>query len=244
MSSRAPPSVHIWRQVHRVRRSCCARAAWRRSFQLSTNGLHGLALSLALMITAPALNPAALVLTFMLFFLPIAAARVVMSAVAVFAGTALVARICGSGAPIAHVLPHGALGGEAAGPAVIRFVRSCVYVAGRTIPMLVVGVVAGMAISEYVPAATFTSSSARVVIAATALIAIPIALPTFFEVPLALGLLTAGAPAGAAAALLFAGPAVNLPSLLTVARSAGWKLAGGLVVMVWIVAVTFALLVN
>jgi hypothetical protein len=52
-----------------------------------------------------------------------------------------------------------------------------------------------MAISEYVPAATFTSSSARVVIAATALIAIPIALPTFFEVPLALGLLTAGAPA-------------------------------------------------
>ena len=197
------------------------------------------------MITAPALNPAALVLTFMLFpcRLP---RRVVMSAVAVFAGTALVARICGSGgAPIAHVLPHGAPGGEAAGPAVIRFVRSCVYVAGRTIPMLVVALSLGMAISEYVPAATFTSSSAKVVIiATTALIAIPIAPPTFFEVPLALGLLTAGAPAGAAAALLFAGPAVNLPSLLTVARSAGWKLAGGLVVMVWIVAVTFALLVN
>jgi hypothetical protein len=221
--------------------SCCVAPIFSAVYERSAR----LGPSLALMITAPALNPAALVLTFMLFSLPIAAARVVMSAVAVFAGTALVARICGSGAPIAHVLPHGAPGGEAAGPAVIRFVRSCVYVAGRTIPMLVVALSLGMAISEYVPAATFTSSSARVVIiATTALIAIQIALPTFFEVPLALGLLTAGAPAGAAAALLFAGPAVNLPSLLTVARSAGWKLAGGLVVMVWIVAVTFALLVN
>src|SRR3989442_3937078 len=190
------------------------------------------------MITAPALNPAALVLTFMLFpcRLP---RRVVMSAVAVFAGTALVARICGSGgAPIAHVLPHGASGGEAAGPAVIRFVRSCVYVAGRTIPMLVVALSLGMAISEYVPAATFTSSSAKVVIiATTALIAIPIALPTFFEVPLALGLLTAGAPAGAAAALLFAGPAVDFSSPPSVAPAARPETSCGPSAFGWVLSV-------
>jgi uncharacterized membrane protein YraQ (UPF0718 family) len=102
-----------------------------------------------------------------------------------------------------------------------------------------------MAISEYLPGAAFMSSSAQItVIAVTALLTVPIALPTFFEVPLALALLTAGAPTGAAAALLFAGPAVNLPSLLTVARSAGWKAAGGVAVMVWIVAVAGGLLVN
>jgi uncharacterized membrane protein YraQ (UPF0718 family) len=76
------------------------------------------------------------------------------------------------------------------------------------------------------------------------LIAVPIALPTFFEVPLALALLSAGAPAGAAVALLFAGPAVNLPSLFTVGRSAGWKVAAGLALMVWVVAMAGALLVS
>jgi uncharacterized membrane protein YraQ (UPF0718 family) len=49
---------------------------------------------------------------------------------------------------------------------------------------------------------------------------------------------------GAAAALLFAGPAVNLPSLFTVAQSAGWKVAAGLGAMVWVVAVAGALLVS
>jgi uncharacterized membrane protein YraQ (UPF0718 family) len=100
------------------------------------------------MVAAPAFNPAALILTFMLFPLPIGTARVVMSAVAVFAGTALVARIFASGAATANVPVVEPAGCEAADPSIVRFVRSCFYVAGRTIPLLVVGVVAGMAISE------------------------------------------------------------------------------------------------
>jgi uncharacterized membrane protein YraQ (UPF0718 family) len=102
-----------------------------------------------------------------------------------------------------------------------------------------------MAISDYLPVVTFTSWPAQAaVIGVTALVAIPIAVPTFFEVTLALALLSAGAPAGAAVALLFAGPAVNLPSLLTVGRSAGWKVAVGVAVMVWVVAMAGALLVS
>lgn len=221
--------------------SCCVAPIFSAVYERSAR----LGPSLALMIAAPAFNPAALILTFMLFSLPIAASRVVMSAVAVFVGTAIVARVWGSRAPTANILTEGAARCDAADPAVIRFVRSCAYVGVRTVPLLVGGIVAGMAISEYLPAATFTSSSAQTtVIAATALLAVPIALPTFFEVPLALALLAAGAPAGAAAALLFAGPAVNLPSLFTVAQSAGWKVAGGLAIMVWIVAVAGALLVS
>jgi uncharacterized membrane protein YraQ (UPF0718 family) len=221
--------------------SCCVAPIFSAVYERSAR----LGPSLALMIAAPAFNPAALILTFMLFSWPIAAARLGMSAVAVFAGTAVVARIWGGGAPAANVLTADAPTCEAAGPAVIRFARSCVYVGARTVPLLVGGVVAGMAISEYLPAATFTSSSAHAtVIAVIAVLAVPIALPTFFEVPLALALLAAGAPAGAAAAVLFAGPAVNLPSLLTVAQSAGWKVAGGLAIMVWIVAVAGALLMS
>lgn len=65
----------------------------------------------------------------------------------------------------------------------------------------------------------------------------PMALPTFFEIPLTVTLLAAGAPAGAAAALLFAGPAVNLASLLTVGREAGWRAVWAVGAMVWLTAV-------
>ena len=221
--------------------SCCVAPIFSAVYERSAR----LGPSLALMIAAPAFNPAALILTFMLFSWPIATARVLMSVVAVFAGTAVIARIWGDAAATPNVLAADAATCEAAGPAAIRFVRSCVFVGARTVPLLVGGVVAGMAISEYLPAATFTSSSAHAtVIAVTALLAVPIALPTFFEVPVALALLAAGAPAGAAAALLFAGPAVNLPSLFTVAQSAGWKVAVSLGAMIWVVAMAGALFVG
>jgi hypothetical protein len=64
-----------------------------------------------------------------------------------------------------------------------------------------------------------------VVIALVALFVLPLALPSFFEIPLALSILAAGAPLGAAAAVLFAGPIVNLPSLLAVVPYVGWKVS-------------------
>src|SRR5439155_1120595 len=72
----------------------------------------------------------------------------------------------------------------------------------------------------------------------------PLALPTFLELPLALSLLAAGFPAGAAVAFLFAGPAVNLPSLLNVARLTGWKPAALITILVWGLAVIGGLLVG
>jgi len=81
-------------------------------------------------------------------------------------------------------------------------------------------------------------------IAVTAAVAIPIPLPTLFEIPFTVAVLAAGAPAGAAAAVLFAGPAVNLPSLLTVAQEAGWHTAVLTALMVWLVAVTGGILVR
>lgn len=238
--------------------SCCVAPIFSAVYERSTK----LGPSLALMVAAPALNPAALILTFVLFSTEIAWARVIMSLVAVFAGTAVVAWICHARAatefaPIADLSRRSSGGAEADGPSAfapaelrrdgpaMQFVKSCLYVGSRTVPLLVIGIVAGMTIAAYLPTATFTSSSATLVtVAATASLAVPIALPTFFEVPLALTMLAAGAPAGAAAALLFAGPAVNLPSLLTVGRSVGWRVAVGLAVMVWLVALAGGLLVS
>jgi len=51
-------------------------------------------------------------------------------------------------------------------------------------------------------------------------------------------------PAGAAAALLFAGPAVNLPSLLTVAQVAGWRAMVLIASMVWLIAVAGGLAIG
>ena len=79
-------------------------------------------------------------------------------------------------------------------------------------------------------------------IVVVASVAVPLALPTFLEIPLALSLLAAGLPAGAAVALLFAGPAVNLPSLLATARIAGWKVAVSTAGFVWLLALTGGLL--
>ena len=81
-------------------------------------------------------------------------------------------------------------------------------------------------------------------IVAVALIAVALAMPTFFEIPLALILLAAGAPAGAAVAMLIAGPAVNLPSLFTIARSTNWKVAGSVAFTIFVLAVAAGLLVS
>jgi uncharacterized membrane protein YraQ (UPF0718 family) len=67
-----------------------------------------------------------------------------------------------------------------------------------------------------------------------------VALPTFFEIPFALLFLSFGAP-GAAAAMLIAGPMVNLPSLLILARETRPKVAIALALGVWLLAVVAGL---
>src|SRR2546425_11169007 len=86
---------------------------------------------------------------------------------------------------------------------------------------------------------TFDSTAARfLAIAVVAAVAVPLALPTFFEIPLALILLGSGLPGGAAVALLIAGPSVNLPSLFTITRSTNWKVAAVVAASIWALAVT------
>lgn len=200
--------------------------------------------SLALMVAAPALNPAALVLTFLLFSADIAWTRLAMSLVAVFAGTALVARLAGDRRGDALPAPVSTFEPPPEGGPVMRYLESLTHIGLRTVPLIVIGVIVSMWISDYLPMWIQSPSAGVWMIVIAASLALPLALPTFFEIPLAVALLAAGAPAGAAAALLFAGPVVNLPSLLTVGQVAGWKAMVLIASMVWLVAVAGGLAIG
>jgi uncharacterized membrane protein YraQ (UPF0718 family) len=220
--------------------SCCVAPVFSAVYERSSR----LGPSIALMLASPSLNPASLVLTFILFSAKIGAARLLMAMSAVLLSGLIMDRIftkslpplvpkLGSNRDVALTL-HGLAS---------TFLRSLWYIVLRTIPALVAGVIGSMLLLQFVPKDLVASNAFRyLIVVITATIAVPLALPTFFEIPLALGLLAAGAPAGAAAALLFAGPAINLPSLFTVAKSTNWRVAIALGVSVWAIAVAGGLI--
>jgi uncharacterized protein len=214
--------------------SCCATPL----FGSVAESCGRIAPAIAVLLASPSLNPAALTLTFMLFDPRIAAARVFLAiAAVVFVG------------PLAErhtslqLLRQASMEEPADVTAAMKFLRSVGIVATRTVPGVVVGVIVSMLLVQALPPSAFASAGARVLsVLIAASVAVPLALPTFLEIPLALGLLVSGFPAGAALALLFAGPAINLPSLFSIARVSGWKGAAIVAAAIWGLAVLGGLL--
>lgn len=190
--------------------------------------------SLGVMLAAPSLNPAAIALTFMFFAPSIAWTRVVLAFAAVFVGSAFVAKFVRAPTAVTPGIANGVSGAE---PLLLVFLRSCILVTVRTVPFIVLGVVTALAIADRVPLESGTALTQVGAVAFAALLATPLALPTFFEVPLALALLGIGAPAGAAIAVLFAGPAINLASLFTIAHASSWRVSVATAGLVWTLAV-------
>jgi len=218
--------------------SCCVAPIFTGVYERSAR----LGPSLGLMLAAPALNPAALVLTFMLFGYKVGTVRLGAAITAVLF-TGLIADKMFGGTRV--TCDQDNWEAEAQPADFLHFLRACGRVALRVVPVIVVGVLLSMIIAEAVPPSAFSSSGAKlVVIAAVAAIAVPLALPTFFEIPLGLILLGSGAPVGAAVALLIAGPSVNLPSLLTIMRSTNWKVALLVAGSLWTLAVAGGILVS
>ncbi|MPY89456.1 MAG: hypothetical protein GEU99_16205 [Luteitalea sp.] len=192
--------------------------------------------ALGLLLAAPSMNPAALALTFLLFPREIAVARLLMALGAVFALAAILDRFLQSDAAAsveAAVAPAAEPAG-AAGAFLAAFAKTSL----RTLPLVVLGVLVSMTLLDAFPLSDATSGSSQtLVIVLGTLIALPMALPTFFEIPLGLMLMDGGVPYGLVAAVLFAGPAVNLPSLLTLGSAAGAKLGVALAAGVFALAV-------
>src|SRR2546430_7703810 len=179
---------------------------------------------LAITLAAPSLNPAALILTFMLFGSSIGITRVAMAAIGVFLTATLVDKLF-SGQR--GDCPTDTEEKSQVISMPIAFLRSCLSVAVRTVPLIVIGVLISMLIALLLPRGIFLSGWGTMTsIVIIALIAVPLALPTFFEIPLALILISAGAPLAAVVPLLIAGPAVDLPFLFAISRAGSLKDAG------------------
>jgi len=174
--------------------SCCVAPIFGAVYESSTR----LAPALTLMLASPALNPAALALTFMLFGPAVGAMRLILS----------IAAVAVIGPSVELLFPRVQVAPTLEPSNSSRqepFGRALYTVVMRTVPALAAGLLVSMFLVQSLPASAFAGSAPRIVaILFVATLAVPLALPTFLEIPLALSLLSAGLPAGAAVALLFA----------------------------------------
>lgn len=218
--------------------SCCVAPIFTGVYERSAR----LGPSLALMLAAPALNPAALVLTFMLFDYKVGVVRLGASLAAVLFTGMIADKLLGR---TLVSCDNDDTGVSARPMNFVHFLRACGRMAVQLVPIIIIGVLLSMVIAEVLPVRTLDSPMAKfLMIAVVAAFAVLLALPTFFEIPLALILLGSGAPVGAAVALLIAGPSVNLPSLFTITRSTNWKVAAVVAASIWVIAVTGGILAN
>jgi uncharacterized protein len=216
--------------------SCCAAPIFSSMYERSSR----LGPSLATVLAAPSLNPFALTLTFMLFGSRIGVVRLAMGIAVVFLTAFGVERLFRTKLKACSIDSE-----ETDQPTLLALLRSWWRVAVRTVPLIAAGVLISMLIAHWLPAGAFDSTAAKVLaVVVVAVVAVPLAMPTFFEIPLALILLSSGAPPGAAVAMLIAGPAINLPSLLTIGRATNWKVASTVAVSVLLLALAGGLLIS
>jgi uncharacterized membrane protein YraQ (UPF0718 family) len=212
--------------------SCCVTPVFTAIYE----GGARLGSALTVMLASPGLNPAVLILTFILFPWRLATVRVVGGLIAVIVLPLVVERIAGrnrvlSGASELAATPEQPFTFTAF---LARFARSLGYISVVTIPLILIGVLA----STLVLRANASLHPADTLLGLTlaSALALLLTLPTFFELPIALIALSAGAP-GLATVILFAGPIINLPSLLIVGREVSPRAALGLAAGVWILAI-------
>lgn len=194
--------------------------------------------ALALMLGSPGLNIAALILTFTLFPLNLSIARAAGAVAAVFILPAIVERLFGKSVESVRASRLKSAKPEGQEPRTLgdfawTFVKNLAYITVVTIPFVVAGVALSAVLAPHL--AGLTQGGAIAATAIVAAVAVMIALPTFFEIPLALTLTAAGQP-GAAVAILVAGPIVNLPSLFVLAREANIRVTVAVAAGVWLIA--------
>ena len=219
--------------------SCCVAPIFPAVYQRTRK----LAPALAMTLASPSLNPAALTLSFFLFPWRVAGARLAMALLLVLAGSLAVAKATGPSVPDLNSEPEGE---DVTWRGLLSsYASSLLYVSLRTVPLILAGIWASMWVMRQLPSNLGANAGAHVVaVMIIALFAVLLTLPTLFEIPLALSILAVGGPVGGAIAVLFAGPAINLPSLLVIGRYSSWKVAASLGAMVWAIAIAGGLLLG
>src|SRR5881296_2908127 len=148
--------------------SCCVAPIFTGVYERSAR----LGPSLALMLAAPALNPAALILTFMLFDYKVGMVRLGAAIAAVLFTGMIADRIFGRTEVHCDVDDWQSEGRPAH---LFHFLRACARVSVRLVPVIVIGVLASMIIAQTIPVRTFDSTAARfLAIAVVAAVAVPL----------------------------------------------------------------------
>src|SRR5438477_2806900 len=147
--------------------SCCVAPIFTGVYERSAR----LGPSLGLMLAAPALNPAALILTFMLFDYKIGVTRAAASVAAVLFTGMIADRIFGRTEVHCDVDDWQSEGRPAD---FLHFLRACARVSLRLLPVIVIGVLASMIIAQMIPVPTFDTTGETVLaIAVVAAVAVP-----------------------------------------------------------------------
>jgi uncharacterized protein len=220
--------------------SCCIAPIFEGVFERTRR----LGPSLGIMMASPALNPAALALTFLVFPARLAWARVVLSLVIVFVASAGIGALVKDtptavDCPVDWTTPSLSSLGRG-------FVKSLREVSRRSLPAIALGVLASMALAGVLPISDIARLPMGAILTTLciAVAAVPLALPTFAEIPIALALVEAGAPEGAVLAILVAGPVINLPSLLTIRKVVSARAALATAAAVFIVVASGSLVLQ
>jgi len=220
--------------------SCCITPIFQSVYERGAR----LGSALAVMLASPGLNPAALLLTAILFPPSLAVARIAAVLVAVFGLAPLIERTVGAGLVVAdgRIAPLTADDvPRSLKETLARFAGALGYLTVRTVPLVLGGVFLS---SLILPLSLRVSTGGTpLVVAFIAAVAVLVALPTFFEIPLALLFVGLGSP-GAAAAMLVAGPLVNLPSLLVLGRETSARVALAVALGIWLLAVAAGMAVS
>jgi uncharacterized protein len=207
--------------------SCCAAPVFEGMYERTRR----LDASLAMMLSAPGLNPAALALTFTLFPVSVAAVRLALTMVLLIGIAGVCTLLSGpqTETPEQRQPPEQSF--------LAAYSDSVLHVGLRTVPLIFVGIPMAILMFNHLWTSPFgvSNSAGMLILFIGAALLLP--MPTLFEIPLAYSLLVSGSSLGMVAAVLFIGPVVNLPSLLIVARAAGIKaslllavLTGGLAI--------------
>src|SRR6266567_1977248 len=133
--------------------SCCVAPIFTGIYERSAR----LGPSIALMLAAPALNPAALILTFMLFNYKVGMVRLGGAMIAVLFTGMIADRLLGR---TSVSCARNDWQAEARPADFIHFLRTCARVAFRLIPVIVIGVLLSMIIAQMIPVRTFHSTLA------------------------------------------------------------------------------------
>lgn len=152
--------------------------------------------ALALMFAAPALNPMAHLLTFAIFPLRVAVARLVLSIGLVLIGSVGLSRVLGADRNVDSSCDVGAP--EQPARLGLAFGAALWDTARKSLPAVLVGVLASALVMQFVPLPSLARPDQWLLpVSFVAALATVIALPTFGEIPLALALHAAGLPEAA-----------------------------------------------